>query len=324
MKIGVIGTSWITEKFLQAARLCGSFSVTAVYSRKMETGQAFASKNDISEVYDSLEAMLQSPNVDIVYISSPNGMHYAQAKQALQGGRHVIVEKPAFANTAQTKEMLALAQSKGLFVLEAVRSMHNPNTRRLKEALAEIAPVRYAHINHMNYSSKFDAYKRGENPPIFTAQYAGGASYDMGVYNIYTTLELFGKPEQMDFRAYKLESGTDGLGVLTLTDPNKVCVLTASKICSTALPCEISGENGCIHIEHIAELRAATLIKNGQRHEIFEQRLENDLVYECTAFAGVLLDGNRAAYQEYTRQMLEVAEVLEAARKQVGIVFGGE
>ena len=94
MKLGVIGTGAITRSMLAEYQCCDKFEIQAICSRKEETGRAMAEAFSIPRVYTSLPDMLADPQIEIVYVATPNSIHFSQAKAALLAGKHVICEKP--------------------------------------------------------------------------------------------------------------------------------------------------------------------------------------------------------------------------------------
>ena len=107
LKLGVIGTSAISHHFIEAAPASGEYQLVAVYSRKLETAATFASRYQNIQLFDQLEDFFKS-SFDVVYIASPNSLHFVQAKVALSFGKHVILEKPA---VTQPHEWLNLIQT---------------------------------------------------------------------------------------------------------------------------------------------------------------------------------------------------------------------
>ncbi len=90
LRLATIGTSWITGAFIDGAKLSGKFTLTAVYSRDAERGAAFALKHGAPKVFTDLAELAASPDVDAVYIASPNSLHYEQAKLLLDNQKHVL------------------------------------------------------------------------------------------------------------------------------------------------------------------------------------------------------------------------------------------
>ena len=153
MKLAVIGTGWIVGSFIDGLKFAPGFELFAVYSRSRERGEKFAEENGISEVYTSLDELAASP-AECVYIASPNALHYAQSKQLLESGKHVICEKPITVTPAEFSELCELADRNKLVYIEAIMYMHSPVRAKLREALDNIGKVWTAHFDFSQYSSK--------------------------------------------------------------------------------------------------------------------------------------------------------------------------
>ena len=219
MKIGTIGTgNIVTWVMTEAVRVTG-VTYEAVCSRKEETGRALAERFGVGKVYTKLEDMLADPEIDWVYVASPNSLHYAQTKAALESGKHVICEKPFAPTRAQAEELAALAEKKGLFLFEGITTLFLPHFARIREKLAEIGPVRQVSCTFCQYSSKYDALKAGQTPNVFNPAFAGGALMDINLYNLYFVYGLFGMPEELAYHARRHENGIDLGGVAVLEYP---------------------------------------------------------------------------------------------------------
>ena len=92
IRFGIIGTNFISDWMADAALKVDGIELAAVFSRKAETGRAFAQKHGIGTVYTDLSQMLSS-DIDAVYVASPTFKHYAHSLAALNAGKHVLCEK---------------------------------------------------------------------------------------------------------------------------------------------------------------------------------------------------------------------------------------
>ena len=115
MRIGTIGSGFIVRYILENIAKTDGISCEAVYSRKLETGQKLANEFHVSKVYTDLDEMCQDDSIDMIYIASPNSLHYGHAKKALQYGKHVICEKPFTPTVEEAKELIDLAKEKHVF-----------------------------------------------------------------------------------------------------------------------------------------------------------------------------------------------------------------
>ena len=136
LKLGIIGTGAISHHFIEAAHTSQEFQLVAVYSRKFTTAQQFASSYTDVSLFDNLEDFFQS-EFDVVYIASPNSLHFTQAKAALSAGKHVILEKPAVTQPQEWKELIQIAQENHRFIFEAARNYHEEAFTIIKNFLAD-------------------------------------------------------------------------------------------------------------------------------------------------------------------------------------------
>lgn len=135
---------------------------------------------------------------------------YCFAKKALEAGKNVIIEKPVTANYGAAD--LKTAEEKRLMILEAMNIPYLPAYAQVKEHLADLGNIRIVSLNYSQYSSRYDAFKKGQILPSFDPHKAGGALMDLNVYNIHFIAGLFGEPEEVLSGQYV--KGIDTSGIL--------------------------------------------------------------------------------------------------------------
>ena len=197
MKLAILGTGKIVQEgALPALKNVPEIEVIAIYARQHSKGVAenLAKEYSIPKVVTEYAEILQDESVDFVYIGLVNSVHYEYAKQALLAGKNVIVEKPFAATAAEVKEISELALAKGLYVFEAVTSLHLPNFQTVKASLVKIGRIKMVTANYSQYSSRYDRYLQGEVLPAFDPAKFGGALTDINIYNINIIIALFGSP----------------------------------------------------------------------------------------------------------------------------------
>lgn len=113
MNVATIGSGVIVERMIEAMRLDGRYNLYCVYSRTEKRAKEFAEKHGIQKYYTDMEEMLNDENVDIVYVASPNSLHYSQSKMALEHEKHVINEKPFTPTLKECNELFEIAEKKG-------------------------------------------------------------------------------------------------------------------------------------------------------------------------------------------------------------------
>ncbi|MDU3154042.1 MAG: Gfo/Idh/MocA family oxidoreductase, partial [Anaerococcus hydrogenalis] len=139
------------------------------------------------------------PEINFVYIASPNSLHYKQAKMCLEAGKNVICEKPFFTNTKELDDLIKISDDKKLFLFEAISIKYLPSLNILKSLLRKIGKISTCMINYSQYSSRFDKYKAGIVENIFKSEFSAGALADLGIYNLHLIYELFGMGEEFSY-----------------------------------------------------------------------------------------------------------------------------
>ncbi|MEI2401158.1 Gfo/Idh/MocA family protein, partial [Paenibacillus phytohabitans] len=269
IRFGVIGTNWITDAFLEAAKAIEDFSLTAVYSRTEERAKEFADKYHASYTFTSIEEMAQSDVLDAVYIASPTSFHASQAIILLKHGKHVLCEKPIASNARELKEMIQTAKENKGLLMEALKSGFLPSYSSIRENLHKIGPVRRYFASYCQYSSRYDAYKEGIILNAFKPEFSNGALMDIGVYCVYPMVQLFGKPDSIKASGLMLDSGVDGEGSILAHYKDMEGMMMFSKITNSYIPSEIQGENGSILIDKISGPQKVEIhYRDGRKEDI--------------------------------------------------------
>ena len=328
VRFAIIGTNVITDRLLEAGRGLPGFSVAAVYSRTAERAAEFAAKHGCSLMFTSLEELATCTEVDAVYIASPTSEHAKQAILLLRHGKHVLCEKPACSNTAELEAVLEAARASGCAFMEAMRSLKTPNFSAARDAVGTIGPVHFMSANFCQLSSRWPAFLRGERPNAFEPAFSNGALMDLGCYGVYAMVALLGAPQKVAYTAVMLPTGVDGGGTLVLqyaADVGVVASLTISKMSQSFGPAEVQGEGGTVCIDHLADfsnvrVRAKGGSSEGRAVGIGAQP-ENNMGYELEAFMGLVRSGRQEDDTLTWQLALSVSRVLDAARRDAGIVF---
>lgn len=325
MKYAVIGTSWITEEFIMGASLVEGLELFGVCSRSYSNGKALAEKFGAPRVFIDLHDLARCADVEAVYVASPNSLHYEQCKTLLEAEKHVICEKPITVTPAELSELQALADEKGKVYMEAIMYMHSPVRPKLKASLQALGNITSAHFDFSQLSSKYPAYKNGENPNIFNPKFATGCLMDLGIYCIYPALDLFGSPKNIISTARFLESGADSCGSTVFEYDNMLLTMTWSKIAQDFCGSEILGDEGTVTIGSISQLNHISFCRKGNEpmEVIGETEKHVIMSYEAKAFYDFATnpEANAERYAEASRMALSVSTVMEQIRKQTGIKF---
>ncbi len=321
MNLCAIGTSFITRNMLQEFARSDVLHCTAIYSRKEETGKAMADEFGIQKVYTSLEEMLADPTIDMVYVASPNSVHYTQAKAALLAGKHVLCEKPFAPTVAEADELIALAKEKGLLLFEAITTAHHPHYAFVKENLSKLGKLKLVSATFCQFSSRYPALLAGNPSPVLNHAFAGGALMDINLYNIHFVVGLFGAPKSVRYFPNCHETGVDTSGLLVLEYDDFVCQCTGAKDSAARNGVQIIGEDGYMEVTPIASnCQNVELHVRGQE-SVSSHMPENAWYYEVQDIGRIVA----AEDYDYCYKALDttrnVVDVLEKARKYAGFSF---
>ncbi|MEX2989373.1 Gfo/Idh/MocA family protein [Serratia fonticola] len=320
IRFAVVGTNWITERFIDAAHESGKMRLTAIYSRKLEQAQAFGANYPVEHFFDSLEALAQSDVIDAVYIASPNSLHCQQSLLFLSHKKHVICEKPLASNLREVEQLVACAREHQVVLFEAFKSAHLPNFLILQQALPKIGKLRKAFINYCQYSSRYPRYLAGENPNTFNPHFSNGSIMDIGYYCVASTVALFGAPQTVLASATLLDTGVDAHGSVCLNYGDFDVVISHSKVSNSDIPSEIQGEEGTLVIEKISEAQGVVLTPRGENSQVLTQPQHiNTMLYEAQVFAELV--EKRQVEHVGLENSLIVASLLTEIRRQTGVVF---
>ena len=235
INFAVIGSSGISEKFVNATLVDQQLKLKAVYSRKIENARDFAGKFNVSCCYDDLQALATAADIQAVYIASPNSLHYEQSLLMLKHGKHVICEKPLASNSQQVEDLYQAALDNNVILFEAYMTASLPNFQQVKNNIDKLGQLRKAHLHYCQYSSRYQKYLDGENPNTFNPVFSNGSIMDIGYYCIAFTVALFGKPQKIQASALLLASGVDGCGSVLLDYGDFSVTIDHSKISNSAL-----------------------------------------------------------------------------------------
>jgi len=324
INFAVVGTSKITDNFIDAAKQDARFNLVAVYSRHQETAQVFANKHDIEHCFTDLTRLANSDLVDAVYVASPNSFHAQQSIALLNGGKHVLCEKPVAINCAELKEMTAAAKANNVTFMEAMLVTFLPNYQQIKEHIKTLGEIRKYSAAFCQLSSRYPAYLQGENPNTFNLSFGNGALMDIGIYPLYLAIDLFGMPTDINNQCCKLSTGVDGYGELLLNfnQGSLHAHISYSKLSNGSNICELQGENGYLTWQHSSLFNELTLhLNDGSSQTLTLPQTDNRMTYELSHFID-LITSNKIESKINTWQLSQqVLSVIEQARKQQKINY---
>lgn len=310
IKFGIIGTNWITQQFVSAAHETHEWKLNSVYSRSLEKAQSFGEKNQASEYFEDLDDFFSKGDFSTVYIASPNSLHFEQAKMAIENNKSAIVEKPIVENPGQFEQLLELLKKHPqVRLFEAARHLHEANFKAIQQKISEMKLIQGATLTYMKYSSRYDALLEGQEPNIFSLNFAGGALQDLGVYVAYDAVSWFGMPEEVAYFPSKIRTGVDGSGIAVLRYPEFDVTLNIGKNKNSYLPSEIYGLKDTILMDNAAELGKVDYIDvDGNNHSLGGKPDANPMLSEAKDFAEIINNMDDTNIQNNYNEWLEISQ----------------
>ena len=188
---GLVSTANINRRLIPAIRKSKIGKLTAVASRSSENAQKYAKEWDIPLTFGSYQAMLDSEEVDAVYIGLPNHLHAEWSIKAMQTGVHVLCEKPFAITLEEVDQMMAVQKETGMVLAEAFMYRHHPQTKLIGEwvkngKIGDVTLIR----------GTFDfAFKTRDNIRL-KPEWGGGCLWDVGVYPLSFAQFIMGEPPE--------------------------------------------------------------------------------------------------------------------------------
>jgi D-xylose 1-dehydrogenase (NADP+, D-xylono-1,5-lactone-forming) len=192
VKWGVLSTAHINDKFLAGVRESNTVEILAVASRDQRRADEYAREHEIPRAHGSYDALLDDPDVEVVYISLPNSLHIEWTLRALRNGKHVLCEKPLSRSAAEVDAAFDVAELEGRLLMEGFMYRHHPQTRRLTELVNEGA------VGKLRVIRATFGFVTGDADNVrLKKSLDGGGLMDVGCYCVNTSRLLAGEPERV-------------------------------------------------------------------------------------------------------------------------------
>jgi D-xylose 1-dehydrogenase (NADP+, D-xylono-1,5-lactone-forming) len=177
LRWGILGAGRIVTKLGEAFRLVQGAKLCAIASRELERAKSRAAEFDIAKAYVDYQALLDDPDVDIIFNTLHNGLHCEWSIRAIEAGKHVLCEKPLACTVAEAQRMFAAARKNGRKLMEAFMYRFHPQIAEVKRRLdaGEIGTMLYIR-------SSYTFHGRERDNPRYWPNAGGGALMDVGCY----------------------------------------------------------------------------------------------------------------------------------------------
>ncbi len=319
LRWGVLAPGRIANDWVAAVHENTDQRVVAVASRTPSRAETFAATHGIERAWGSYGQLLSDPEVDIVYIAAPHSEHCALALLAITAGKHILVEKPIATTAEEARQIRDAARAAGVFAMEALWSRYLPQTSVVAQLMrnGDLGEILLVEAN-FGFAAPFDPSNR-----LFDPALAGGALLDLGVYTAWFAHFALGNPATVSATGTLASTGVDNHSVVALGYAGPaVATLTSTLIVDTPGTGMICGTSARVELEQFMSVGAFSVWQRGSDplRWVDPHPLEwrAGLGYQAPAAAAFVADGLLESPLHSLGDSIEVLEVLDAARAQLG------
>jgi predicted dehydrogenase len=316
----ILGCGKIAGKFASDLKLLENARLYAASSRSLQRAESFAREFGFECAYGSYEEMVRDPDVDVVYIATPHSHHKEHSILCLDHKKAVLCEKAFAINQAEVEAMIQSSTQNQTFLMEAFWTIFQPKFKKVLELASDpdLGQLKFVKSDFM-FNGEVDPEKR-----LYNIELGAGSLLDIGIYPIFRSLVLLGKPQTIKTMAQLLDSGVEeSIFMLFGYENGSMAALTSSFAAISKNETELCFENGFIKFERDHDV-PILVNKNGVDQLIkvdagagMGYELEAAHVMECL---GQGLIESPVLPLEFS---LELMRVMDAVRKEAGIVFPG-
>lgn len=316
LNFGIIGTGRIAGQFAKEASENNTINLAGVSARNYEKTKDFAVKHNIDRAYSSVEELLADEGIDAVYVASFHPTHFPYTMKALETGKHVLCEKPAVLSVEDMEKVVAKAREKNLLFTEAMTLGFNPVYQEIKKEIAMGAIGEVVHVESSYGSVSSKVHKH--NP-----KQAGGALYDIGIYNIFLTTDLLGVPVEVSAVSRDNRWGVEGsVSFLGKHSSGATSSFYATMDSISGELAKIIGTEGIIEIHPSWTVaKSFTVRSRDGKVKNYEHTEDVWLGYEIEAFASAALSGTTESPVMTYEKSLNLHRTIDKIKRRLGFTY---
>ncbi|MEG3615363.1 Gfo/Idh/MocA family oxidoreductase [Isoptericola haloaureus] len=318
---GIVGPGWIAGEFATALRQHTAQRVVAVASRSAERAAAFAATHGIEHALGSTEQLLDRPDVDVVYIATPQSEHLALGLAAIAAGKHVLVEKPVALSAAEARTLADAARSAGVLLMEALWSRYLPQASVLRRLLADgvLGDVRAVLADHGQAITPDPGHR------LYRPELGGGALLDLGIYPVQLASMVFGTPRGVTASGGMTATGVDAYSTVVLDQGQGAqATLYSSILTRTPMTAVVAGSEATITLDGPFYVPTSFTLSSADHagptltwEDPTDLRLFDGLSWEATALAQFVGDGRTESPVHTLDETVSILATIDAARAQL-------
>ncbi len=320
IRFGIIGPGRAAARFTEGLGAVPDTILASIWGRDVGRTRDFAQRFDVPDAASQLDDLLAAP-LDAVYVSTHPDSHAEFCLLALGAGKHVLCEKPATLNTRQLEEVLAAARQHDRLFMEAMKPPFFPLYRRLREQLQAdpIGPVGFVRAGHCDSRISADY-------PLHFRELGGGGILGIGPYEAFLALDWLGPLKRLQTMGRLSAEGVDSFAILQTEHEHGMAQLHTGLDLLSRGDALLCGPLGYVLIyANWWNPRRATIHYADGREVVLDEAYEHGgFNYETQHFCDLIREGRRESPEITHELSLQMARLLEEARKTLGVRFPGE
>ncbi len=298
--------------------------IQAVGARDLAKANAFADTFGIANRHQGYEALVNDPEVDVVYVSTPQSMHARDALLAIEAGKHVLLEKPFTLTQADAKKVAEAAARKNVFIMEAMWTRFLPTMVEIFKAInaGELGEIQSVIADHTQYLPP----ERVER--LWSPELGGGALLDLGIYPVSFATRIFGIPDKAIGSGNLTDTHLDKVSTLIFEYKSGArALLHTSMVTAGPVTASIMGTKG--HIEIDTPFYEQTTFTHYDSMNKVVRRYEDKIQGRGMQYQAIHVEEciNKGLLESPIMSLKEtvaIMGVMDDLRKQIGIKFSTE
>ena len=322
-KWAILGCGRIAGKFAADLQLVTDAELYAVASRDLEKAKAFAAQYPAQHIYGSYEALVNNPEIDVIYVATPHSHHHEHTLLCLRHNKAVLCEKAFAINAAQVREMVTESRNRKVFLMEAMWTKFLPHYNKVRSMIADgkLGELQSIQVNFGFLPPQPPAQR------IFDPWLGGGTLLDIGIYNVFLVQSILGKPNHIQAIMKRASTGVDEqLAVQFQYSSGAVAQLLSSFTSNLQTDANIAGNGGRIRLTSRFYEPSASI-------EYYPERVDSMQTIPVNKEPGWGYHHQIRHVQECLRQGLtespvmthqdsiDLMETMDAIRREVGLVY---
>ena len=321
LRWGFLSAGGIATSVADDFQIAG-ITIQAVGARELAKATKFADRFGIPNRHQGYDALVNDPEVDVVYVSTPHPWHHQHALLALNAGKHVLLEKPFTINAREAQEIKELAAAKNLFVLEAMWTRFLPAMDAIFEVINSgvLGEIRLITADHSQYLPHVTR--------LWEPELGGGALLDLGIYPVSFAIRVLGLPQRMTAKATLTgEKVDETTSIIFEYESGAQASLTTCMSAAGPVTAVVTGTFGRIEIDKSFYNQTSFRVYNqgGEVISSYNEKIAGigrqyqGLHLEKCVAAGLLESPTLSVTES-----VEIMKVMDALRAQIGVKYPTE